>query len=74
MQWSLEQQQFVLCGATYTWSFFSDTHHGTNIPRLAESSDAEPQIWRADCKVICRFSSARGLVPNPSVVQGPSPL
>ena len=53
MQWSLEQQQFVLCGATYTWSFFTDTHHGTNIPRLAESSDAEPQIWRADCKVIC---------------------
>ena len=39
MQWSLEQQQFVLCGATYTWSFFTDTHHGTNIPRLAESSD-----------------------------------
>ena len=27
-------------------------------PRLVESAGAEPQIQRADCKVLCRFSSA----------------
>ena len=31
--------------------------------RLVESSDVEPKIWRADCKITCRSSRLGGSVP-----------
>lgn len=47
----LEQDGFEL-RSTYTWIFFSKyILHG---PRLVESTDAEPQMWIADCQVTCR--------------------
>lgn len=38
---------------------------------LVESADAEPQTWRANCKVTYGFSTVqRVIAPNPSVVPG----
>ena len=40
-------------------------------PSLVQYADVEPQIRRADYKVISRFSTLQGVgAPNTSVVQG----
>lgn len=39
--------------------------------QLVESEDVEPQIWRANCKVILDFRLCRGSMPlTPSLFKG----
>ena len=37
-------------------------HEFCTILHSIESADTEPQIWRTDCKVMCGFLTAQGLV------------
>ena len=48
------------------WIFFNK--YILHNPKLVESLDAEPRIWRADCKVMHRLY--RGSAPLTCVVQG----
>ena len=43
--------------------FFSIHTIVLHDPRLAESLDAKLWIWRADCKVMCGFSTAQESAP-----------
>ena len=58
------------CMDPLTNIFFSIyTYQSTTWSMVVESKDAEPWIWRADCKVIYRFSIMQLSVPNSHVVR-----
>ena len=70
---TLEQHEFKLHRSTYiqiSFTKYVSQYYTIHDPWLVESTDAEPQIQRADCKVISEFlTEKRVYAPIPALLK-----
>lgn len=61
LQLALEQHRVELHGSNSTFFFPIQILAVLHNPKLVESADTEPWLWRVNCTIMVRFSTELGL-------------